>query len=106
MAKGNEAKSKVIQTIAQAFGEKFVGEIDKKVYVWSEEGGEPVQVCLTLTCPKNPVGAAAPARTMISTDGFGLDFENMPTPPPATQTLEYTQEEKDTIEKLIKELGL
>ena len=108
MAKGSIAKEHVVEIIKNAFGDKFICELDKKIYVWSEENGEPVQVAISLTCPKTPVsGGAASARTIVSTDGFGLDFENMPTTP-ATEVvnLEYTQEEKDTLNKLIAELGL
>ena len=43
MAKGNIAKDKVIEKIAQAFGQNYIGIYDKKVYVWSEENGEKVQ---------------------------------------------------------------
>ena len=107
MAKGNDAKNLVITKIKDAFGDEFICELDKKLYVWSKENGEPMQVAISLTCPKTPVGGdAAPARTMVSTDGFGLDFENMPAGPATSPTLEYTQEEKDTLNKLIAELGL
>ena len=57
MAKGNIAKDKVIEKIAQAFGQNWIGIYDKKAYVWSEENGEKIQVALSLTCPKVPVGA-------------------------------------------------
>lgn len=104
-ARGAIAKEKVTKIIQEAFGENFVCELDKKLYVWSEENGEKIQVSITLTCPKNPVGGAPKASKFVSTDGFGLDFENMPAAP-AAPSLEYTQEEKDTINKLIAELGL
>jgi hypothetical protein len=105
MAKGAEAKQGVINKIAEAFGEDYIGEFEKKVYVWSMEGGERVQVALALTCPKNPVGEIAKPK-VISTDGFGYDFENMPTVNETKDTVEYTEEEKATINKLIAELGL
>ena len=108
MAKGSAAKEVVTNTIKNAFGTNFIGEFDKKLYVWSTENGEPMQVAISLTCPKTPVGGdAAPARTMVSTDGFGLDFKNMPTTPAApAPVLEYTEEEKKTINDLIAKLGL
>ena len=40
MARGAEAKTRVIDAIREAFGNDFIGEIDKKVYVWAQEGGE------------------------------------------------------------------
>ena len=36
MAKGANAKNAVINKIAMAFGTDYIGEIDKKVYVWAD----------------------------------------------------------------------
>ena len=52
MAKGAVAKQAVINRIAEAFGTDFIGEVDKKVYVWATENGERVQIAMALTCPK------------------------------------------------------
>ena len=104
MAKGAIAKEKLATRLAEALGDDWIGEVDKKYYCWSEENGERVQIALAMTCPKNPVGEV-PAAPVVSTDGFGLDFENMPAATPKT-TVEYTQAEKDNINKLIAELGL
>lgn len=40
MARGAEAKNKVIEKIQSAFGADYIGEVDKKIYVWSKENGE------------------------------------------------------------------
>jgi hypothetical protein len=42
MAKGSVAKINVIDKIRAAFGSDFIGEYDKKIYVWAEDGGEKV----------------------------------------------------------------
>jgi hypothetical protein len=99
MAKGQEAKERVIKKIAEAFGADYVGEYDKKIYVWSMEDGAKKQVALSLTCPSTPVGT-------VTTTGF--DFENMtPTVAPSTFTpAEITQEEAETLEAMMKRLGL
>lgn len=55
-AKGSKAKENVKQIIANAFGDKFVGEVDKKLYVWADDGGETVQIAIAMTMPKNPIG--------------------------------------------------
>lgn len=103
MGKGNEAKDLVIKKIQDAFGEDFVGVFDKKVYVWSKEDGVRAQVCLSLTCPKNPVGA----DSVLPTLGGGLDFEAMGAmTPPAAPSAEITQEEQDNIAELMRKLGL
>lgn len=104
MAKGNEAKDLVIKKIQDAFGEDFVGIFDKKVYVWSKEDGLRQQVCLSLTCPKTPVGEDGP--TFLATNG-GLDFEAMDAAPaPAPKVTDISDKEKANIEELMKRLGL
>ena len=106
MAHGAIAKEQLEKEIIKTFGERYIGTFDKKIYIWSEENGEPIQIALTMTCPKNPIGAA-PASKPVSTDGFGYDFDNMPAGNESTTSkIEYTQEERDTINKLMTELGL
>ena len=97
--KGQEAKSKVIKIISDAFGDKFIGEVDKKLYVWSEEDGVPVQVSLSLTVPKNPIETTA---TNVS-DSNKIEFtQEVPT----VQAVEITEKEKQIAEDLLKRLGL
>lgn len=98
MAKGNEAKEKVIEKIKESFGNDFVGVYDKKVYLWSEENGERVQVSLSLTCPKNPIG-----QIENFTHGNKIEFEEpIGTPEPP----QISQEEENTIAELMAKLGL
>lgn len=97
--KGTLAKESVIEKIKSAFGDNFVGIYEKKVYVWGEENGERVQVCLSLTCPKTPIG-----QVESFTIGNRMEFEEAIEVP--TQTTEVTQEEKDTIAQLMSKLGL
>lgn len=100
-AKGTEAKQRVEQKIAEAFGNNLVGIYDKKIYVWSEENGEKVQVAIALTCPKVPVGAVR------QSEDINFDSPEIATAAPTTfQPAEFTQEEKDTVAKLMAELGL
>ena len=105
MAKGQEAKNYVANKLAQAFGADYIGEIDKKYYVWSYEGGEKVQVAIAMTCPKNPVGVATVQPTSA---GNGMDFENMTVATVATgfQPAEITETEKKNIADLMAKLGL
>ena len=56
MAKGANAKVVVENKIKEAFGNDFIGIADKKIYVWADDGGEKVQVAISMTCPKTPVG--------------------------------------------------
>ena len=101
-AKGTIAKENVITKIQAAFGKDFVGVVDKKVYVWGYENGEPIQIALSMTCPKTPVEVAGQNYTSSTTTSNVLDFE-APTP---IIKAEITQEEKDNIAALMERLGL
>ena len=100
MARGNEAKAFVENKIREAFGELYVGTVDKKIYVWGLENGEKVQICISMTCPKVPVG--------VGSENNGIDFDNMPEGGTATEfkPAEITKEETENIRKLLSELGL
>lgn len=99
--KGQEAKSKVIKIISDAFGDKFIGEVDKKLYVISEENGEKMQVCISLTIPKNPV-----AIPQVVPVGGKLNFEERIPQVQVVQPAEITEKEKQIAEDLLKRLGL
>lgn len=59
--RGDLAKQSAIATIQEAFGENFVGLVDKKLYINVKDGpnGEVVQLAIALTMPKTPVTADA-----------------------------------------------
>lgn len=104
MAKGAIAKQEVIQKIIEVFGKDYIGENSNKHYVWAKDGGtEKVQIAISLTCPKTPIGTI----DMSTTFGDGIDFESAPI---VAQTkfepAEITEEEKQNIADLMKKLGL
>ena len=104
MAKGAQAKEAVITKLRAAFGDAYIGEYDKKYYVWSQENGERVQIAISLTCPKVPVEVSnAPVAgdfnfeddaptTVVAAGGF--------------QPAEITEDERDKVRDLMKALGL
>lgn len=96
MARGAIAKENVVKVLAEAFGKDWIGESDKKYYVWANDGGERVQIAIALTCPKNPVGAA------VSPTSNEIDFTAAPEKP----VMEITPDEQAMIDKLKAELGL
>lgn len=98
-AKGTIAKQQVTAKIAEAFGADYVGEVDRKLYVWAEENGERVQVALSLTCPKNPVGADGATNT-VATPAV-LEFGDGPAVIP-----DLSEDEKQNIQDLMARLGL
>ncbi len=101
MARGTMAKTAVENKIREAFGSDFVGVSDKKLYVWADDEGERVQIAISLTCPKVPLGGA--------TISEGINFDDMPTQaasPVDFKPAEMTSEEVDNVRKLLQELGL
>lgn len=106
MAKGATAKQLVVNKIATVFGEDYIGEFDKKHYVWANDGGERVQIAISLTCPKNPIELAVTAEP----DG---DWDFSDDKPKTAQVAvtnaapaEITEEEKQNIADLMARLGL
>lgn len=103
MAKGAVAKSKIAEKLKDLFGENYVGESGGKHYVWENDGGEKVQIAISLTCPKNPIGTV----DMSSAFGGGLDFEAEPV---VVQTkfepAEITEQEVENLAAMMARLGL
>lgn len=103
-ARGSIAKDAVIKRLMEAFGDDYIGEFDKKQYVWANDGGQKVQIAIALTCPKTNVGDA-PAERASNV----LDFENMSAADVGSATrrnVEITEDEKAHIQKLMAELNL
>ena len=103
MPKGAIAKNKIAEKIKNLYGTDYVGESGGKYYVWENDGGEKIQIAISLTCPKNPIGAV----DMSNAFGDGLDFEAEPV---LAQTkfepAEITEQEKDNLKALMDRLGL
>lgn len=107
MARGADAKIDVAKRIAAAFGPDWVGEVDKKYYVWGHENGEKVQICISMTCPKVPVGgASAFVEDDSDADSGDLNFESMPPKPVVYEKAEISAEEQQTVQDLMRRLGL
>lgn len=101
-AKGSIAKIEVENKIKEAFGSDFAGVADKKIYVWADDGGERVQIAISMTCPKIYIGDFAETSPVIAKTGGGIDFEAQ-VPQKVT---EVTQEELDRISEMMNKLGL
>lgn len=103
MARGSQAKSKIAEKIKNLYGSDYVGESSGKYYVWENDGGEKVQIAISLTCPKNPIGVV----DMSGAFGDGLDFEAEPVLAPTKfDAAEITEQEKDNLKALMDRLGL
>ena len=104
MAKGTIGKQNVINKIKAAFGADYIGEYDKKIYVWTQENGERIQIALSLTCPKVQVAVAdAPATGDFN---FEDDAPSIVVAAGAYQPAEITDDERERVNDLIRKLGL
>ena len=103
MARGTTAKANIAQKLETLFGADYIGESGGKYYVWQDDGGERVQIAISLTCPKNPIGTV----DMSNAFGDGIDFEAAPV---IAQTkfepAEITKEEVDNLAIMMQKLGL
>ena len=103
MARGSQAKIEVVEKLKSAFGDDYIGENSSKHYVWANDGGEHVQIAISLTCPKNPIGTV----DMSGAFSDGIDFD---APAVVVQTkfepAEITQEEQDNLAIMMARLGL
>ena len=104
MAKGAIGKQNVINKIKAAFGADFIGEYDKKIYVWTQENGERIQIALSLTCPKVQVAVATAAAT--GDFNFEDDAPSTVVAAGAFEPADITAEERDRVNDLMAKLGL
>ena len=104
MAKGAIAKQAVINKIQTAFGADWIGEYDKKYYVWAQENGERVQIAISLTCPKTPVEVSSAPIT--GDFNFEDDTPNVVVAAGGFKPAEITDDERDKIRDLMRSLGL
>lgn len=100
MAKGSIAKEQIAKKMAETFGADWIGERDKKYYLWANENGERIQIAISMTCPKTPVGEVG-----ASADSNVLNFEDGVTAGGETQ-IEITVDEKKNVADLMARLGL
>ena len=105
MARGQEAKNFVAKKLAEAFGADYIGEVDKKYYVWSKENGERVQIAISMTCPKVPVETSGYVQigdyNFEDDAGAVMTTVNAPSEP-----VEISAEERQNIADLMRKLGL
>ena len=103
MARGTLAKQEVVKKLMEAFGSDYIGESASKHYVWAKDGGEKVQIAISLTCPKTQLETV----DVNAAFGDGIDFEAAPV---VVQTkfepAEQSAEELQNIADMMTRLGL
>lgn len=102
MAKGNIAKENIVKVLEQAFGDDYIGEFDKKYYVWADDGGNRIQISIALTCPKVYRGVEETASTEMNFDDDAESAAEENSFKPA----DISKEEQDTLAQLMERLGL
>ena len=103
MAKGNKAKEYVAKKLAEIFGEDYIGLVDKKYYVWSQEDGQKMQVAIAMTCPKTPIECDS---VPVPTGSDTWDFEDNVKMTAAEPVNEISEAEMKNISDLMARLGL
>ena len=103
MARGSVAKEKVAEKIKVAFGNDYIGEVDKKIYVLADDGGERVQIALSMTCPKVMINTVDTSELSYNT---GRDFSNDDVVAVAPDKVEISDEERENVRKLMQRMGL
>ena len=67
MAKGSLAKNNVAVKLRDIYGEKNFFVKDKKIYIMeTDEDNERVQICISMTCPKQIVQAESQSQETSS----------------------------------------
>lgn len=102
MAKGNIAKENIVKVLEQAFGEDYIGEFDKKYYVWADDGGNRIQISIALTCPKVYRGVEETTSTEMNFD----DDTESAAEENVFKPADISKEEQDTLAQLMERLGL
>lgn len=98
--KGTKAKENLTKIIIDALGDSFIKVADKKIYAWSDDGGEQVQIALSMTMPKTPVGAGAPTTAGLVGSGSSINSEGTAT----SVSTELSPEDKEQVERLKEKL--
>lgn len=106
MARGSVAKEWAMQKIIECFGRDNIILSDKKLYINTKEDGMPIQVCVALTCPKTMVGEEAAAAVATAKTGVDFGAFGAPTTPEPSKVAEITPEERQTVQDLMRSLGL
>lgn len=102
MARGAEAKEYVAKKLKEAFGDDYVGEVDKKYYVWAYEGGQKMQIAIAMTCPKTPVGNIVEEKK----EAFDWSDSGNESAPSTFKPVEIEDSEREKVAELMKKLGL
>lgn len=100
-ARGTIGKQNVTNKIKEVFGSDYIGESGGKIYVWTVENGERIQIAIALTCPKTQVSIVE--APVVGDYNFEDDAPIAAAP---AQVAEITDEERERVKEMMRKLGL
>lgn len=96
--KGTTAKENIAKKIIEIFGQENVREYNKKLYInTADSDGTPVQVCITMSCPKVAIDFMEAANSMKNVIA---DCDN------AGTASQISTEELEKVADLFNKLGI
>ena len=102
--RGAKAKENVLEIIKKAFGNDYIGVVDKKIYISAiDDGGERVQIALAMTCPKVMIETVNTSELNYNT---GRDFTTDDVIAVAPDKVEISDAERENVRKLMQRMGL
>lgn len=105
--KGELARTSVVDTITKAFLDKgkLEGIMDKKIYVWAQDGpgGEMIQYAIAISAPKVPVTCGGSVSS--SESAWDNTTSTSPAASPSVST-ELSQADREKVNELMRRLGI
>ena len=105
MAKGSIAKQEVFNKILEVFPGSFMQD-DKILRIPRLEGGETVEIKVTLTAAKDILGAGAGSVAGPTAINETFNWEDAPASVDAAAAQTLTDQEKENVRKMMEALGL
>ena len=106
MAKGDAMKKEIAAKLAEAFGDRWIGEVDKKYYISGRENGETIQIAVALTCPKKMIEVDSAASAPVGDWDWSGNTTSQPVAVHNAPPAEITEEEQNNVAELLAKLGL
>ena len=106
MARGSEAKNEVFTKIMEVFPKAFWEDEGKILRIPVSEGGNLVEIKVTLTAAKNILGGEENVSAFKLTSAREVTKEEKGSSEKAKSNMDMTQAEKDNVANLISALGL
>ena len=106
MAKGDTVKKEIAAALQNAFGDRWIGEVDKKYYISGRENGETIQIAVALTCPKKMVEVDNAVSAPVGDWDWSDNATTQSVAAHNTPTAEITEEEQNNVAELLAKLGL